>query len=371
MVNQIFHNIVAIQIGNMAMEPKVSIIMPSLNVAKYIEQCVESVINQSLKDIEILCIDAKSTDGTLEILREYEKQDNRIQVIVSDIKSYGYQMNLGLKRARGKYIGIVETDDWIDFDMFETLYETAEKNSVEMVKANYYLYNTLEGEHNKFYLNYRGGIFESSFLPIESKALWASPPAIWSGLYKRSMLLDNDIHFNETVGASYQDASFHFMVCTVAKSCYLIKEAFLHYRTDNEASSVNSPGKVFCICDEMHYFENFLEKYPEKKEYIMPYYMFLKYDKYRWNYLRLNEKLRKEFLKVMHEEFFYASRNNLLSEKCFSENDWNELQTLIYKPQKYLNNKPSIKGRVCSIMKFVHKNGLVVTMKKVVQKLIG
>ena len=70
--------------------PKVSIIMPSLNVVDYIQECMESVVNQTLKDIEIICVDAGSTDGTLEILREYEEKDSRVKIILSDRKSYGY-----------------------------------------------------------------------------------------------------------------------------------------------------------------------------------------------------------------------------------------------------------------------------------------
>ena len=90
--------------------PLISVLMPSLNVGPYIRACIESVVNQTLENIEILCIDAGSTDGTLEVLREYEQADPRVQVIVSDVKSYGYQMNLGLRAARGQYIGIVETE---------------------------------------------------------------------------------------------------------------------------------------------------------------------------------------------------------------------------------------------------------------------
>ena len=75
--------------------PKVSIIMPSLNVASFIRQCMDSVVTQTLKEIEIFCVDAGSTDGTLEILREYEQKDKRVRVIVSDKKSIGYQYNLG------------------------------------------------------------------------------------------------------------------------------------------------------------------------------------------------------------------------------------------------------------------------------------
>ena len=104
-------------------KPKVSVIMPSFNVEPYIKQCIESVINQSLKEIEIICVDGGSTDGTIEILEEYSYIDSRIKLIRTDVGSYGYQMNLGINIANGEYIGIVETDDYIDEDMFESLYE--------------------------------------------------------------------------------------------------------------------------------------------------------------------------------------------------------------------------------------------------------
>ena len=101
---------------------KVSVILPSLNVKKYIRECIDSVIHQTLKEIEVIFVDAGSTDGTLEILEEYSSKDDRITLMRSDKKSYGYQVNLGIKQARGKYIGIVETDDFIDPKMYEELY---------------------------------------------------------------------------------------------------------------------------------------------------------------------------------------------------------------------------------------------------------
>ena len=80
--------------------PLVSVIMPSLNVGNYIEKCLTSVMNQSLKDIEIICIDAGSTDGTLEIIKKYAELDQRIVVISSEVRSYGYQVNLGINSAK-------------------------------------------------------------------------------------------------------------------------------------------------------------------------------------------------------------------------------------------------------------------------------
>ena len=98
---------------------KLTVIMPSLNVAPYIEMCIKSVVNQTMQDMEILCIDAGSTDGTLEILEQFKREDSRIRIIHSDKKSYGYQVNKGLALAKGKYVSIVETDDFISQDMYE------------------------------------------------------------------------------------------------------------------------------------------------------------------------------------------------------------------------------------------------------------
>ncbi|MCR2065245.1 glycosyltransferase family 2 protein, partial [Campylobacter helveticus] len=94
------------------MSVKVSVIIPSLNSINYYDECIKSVINQSLKEIEIICVDANSTDGTLELIKKYQAQDERIKLIISDKKSYGYQMNLGIAAASGEYVGIVESDDY-------------------------------------------------------------------------------------------------------------------------------------------------------------------------------------------------------------------------------------------------------------------
>ena len=98
--------------------PKVSIIMPSLNVRPYIEQCMDSVLGQTLKDIEVICVDAGSDDGTRQILDQYAARDKRVKVLDSDRKSYGYQVNLGFDNASGQYLGIVETDDYADEVLF-------------------------------------------------------------------------------------------------------------------------------------------------------------------------------------------------------------------------------------------------------------
>ena len=129
---------------------RISVIMPSLNVNEYIDACMASVRNQTLCDIEILCIDAGSTDGTVEKLAEYAQKDARIKLLHSDIRSYGHQVNMGLGSAVGEYIAIVETDDYVSTNMLERLYDVAKRGTVDYVKGNFASYVDYYG-HRRFY----------------------------------------------------------------------------------------------------------------------------------------------------------------------------------------------------------------------------
>ena len=115
----------------------ITVIVPTLNCAMSIDRCVESILNQTWKELEVVCVDACSTDGTKELLQKYEEKDKRVKVIVSDRKSYGYQMNLGISCASGEYIGIVESDDEVEPDMYEQLYSAAILYTPDMVRSDY------------------------------------------------------------------------------------------------------------------------------------------------------------------------------------------------------------------------------------------
>lgn len=223
----------------------VSVIMPSLNVVKYIEQCLVSVIKQSLENIEILCVDAGSTDGTLEILEKYARQDKRISVIRSSIKSYGYQVNLGIKNASGKYIGIVETDDYVDSTMYEYLYNVAEENCADIAKGEWkYIVPVGEGEicikSNTFM---RGGReYENIINASEYPHIFLKDFSVWRGIYKREFLLKNNIYFNESPGAAYQDCGFTVIALSKAERIYYTDNAFYNYRYGRPGCSSVNPN---------------------------------------------------------------------------------------------------------------------------------
>ena len=309
--------------------PKVSIVMPACNVEKYIDECLQSVIGQTLSDIEIILIDDGSSDRTGEILDRYQAEDPRVRVLDKVNTGYGNSMNIGVSMATGEYIGIIETDDVAEPDMFEKLYELAVRNDADVVKSNYYRYLSRE-ESNTLVPNMETvGIYGEVFSPEDHWEIFNVTPSIWSGIYRRSMIEAENIRFNETPGASYQDTSFAFKVWCSAKRVVLTEEPFLHYRIDNEKSSVNSPGKVFCICDEHQAMEDYLEQFPEKKARFEGVKDFLTYKAYRWNYGRLALEYKYAFLLEMEKECKKVDSTRGYDRKFFADNEWAELQELL------------------------------------------
>lgn len=230
------------------MRIKLSVIMPSLNVAEYIEKCMESVLSQSLDQMEIICIDAGSTDGTWEILKKYEDlhvTGRTIKCVHSHIKSYGYQVNLGIRLAKGNYVAVLETDDYIDKQMYEYLLELAESNNLDVAKADFDRFYTLRnGEYyyEKIALwNSGSHRYNTVINPRYDDYLYANDNNIWKGIYKKSFLVENNIWLNETPGAAFQDIGFAQQVLACAERVYYSDMSFYQYRMDRDTSSIHTP----------------------------------------------------------------------------------------------------------------------------------
>lgn len=224
------------------MRPKVSVILPSLNVKGYIRECLESVLSQTMEEIEIICVDAGSDDGTFEIIKEYACRDSRIAVLQSSEKSYGRQTNMGIGVARGEYIAIVETDDFVAKDMYECLYGLAKKNDADYVKADYDFYVTLRNG-NRLYKTIKlfpaKDLYGAVVTPEEHLELFTNDSAIWKGIYSKDFLQRNLILFHESKGASFQDIGFKLQVLCHAKRAVYIDRSFYRYCLDRESSSSN------------------------------------------------------------------------------------------------------------------------------------
>lgn len=309
--------------------PKVSILVPIYNVERYLRQCLDSLVNQTLRDIEIICINDGSTDGSGAILAEYAKHDRRIIVIKKPNTGYGDSMNQGLKRARGEYIGILEPDDWIEPDAYEKLYQLASWRSPEVVKANYFQEKAGKTHRvTEITPEDTGKLID----PRQNFALFRFNPAIWSAIYQRKFLEQNDIKFLPTPGASYQDTGFGFKVWACARKVVLTTDAFVHYRLDNQSSSVNNPGKLACIVDEYQEIETYLTERGMFNE-LGSRMNAIKFRNYHWNLQRLSPDLAAKFYRTLRREFLAAADEGTLDRAYFTKSEWLALHMILRHPR--------------------------------------
>lgn len=285
-------------------KPKVSIVVPVCNVERYLKECLDSVAKQTLQEIEIICVDDGSTDNSLEILNEYKEKDQRVKVISKKNSGYGNTMNVGMDAATGMYIGIVESDDYVEPNMFERLYDTACKFDAEIVKSDHYIFSTKEGKCNKKiqYIcpeQYYGKVVNAD----TCEEIYDFAMMNWTGIYRTDFIRNNNIRHNETPGASFQDNGFWFQVLSLAKSVVMINEAFYYYRQDNPNSSINSKKKVYCICDEYNYIQSFVISKPKICDKHFTKFFAKKVFNYLHSYRRILEEFKIEFLQRAAKEF--------------------------------------------------------------------
>ena len=240
--------------------PKISVIIPCLNSVKYIRETMESLVNQTLSDIEMLVVDAGSTDGTLEILREYTKSDERVRLMHSDKKSMGYQYNLGIDASSGEYIGFVETDDYIELTMYEELYTEMRANKVDYVKSDFEMFADLQGE--RLFLRYRPlppakrNLYGNVMNIFDCPGLILKDVNIWNGIYSKDFICAKKIRFNETPGAAFQDIGFVLQTLIYAANVMYIDRSHYRYRRDNLDSSVFNKNACSYVIWEFEYVLN-------------------------------------------------------------------------------------------------------------------
>lgn len=338
---------------------KVSVIIPIYNVANFLKECLDTVINQTLKEIEIICVNDGSTDNSIDILNEYAKNDNRIIIIDKKINlGYGHSMNVGMDNAKGEYIGIVEPDDYIKLNMYETLYKKAKEYDVDIVKSDFYRFTGYGKNTDIRYFNiandkkYYNKII-SAYSNIEIFNFWMMN---WSGIYRKDFIRRFNIKHNESPGASFQDNGFWFRCFCLSEKILFIDEAFYMNRRDNPNSSVNNKEKVFCIKNEFDYIKDFLCKDINLKNRFIYIYQYRKFHSYMFSYNRIDNKYKKLFLKTFSKEFKEAIKNNELDRRMFTDYQWNELNLIINNMNEFYK-KSVIKRNIWDFIFSISEDG--------------
>ena len=330
--------------------PKVSVVIPIYNVEKYLKECLDSVINQTLKEIEIICVNDGSTDDSLSIVEQYASDDERFVIIDKKNAGYGHTMNRGFEKARGEYIGITESDDYIAPTMYEELYNAAKQNDIDIVKSDYFEFETTNGRNKSVHVKtceLAPEYYNRVLIDNKEKILFHFRMNTWTGIYRTDFIRQHKIAHNESPGASHQDNGFWFQTVALAKSIYFMDKAFYYYRQDNPNSSINAKNKVYAMNDEFAFIENCIDGlHPISRSKLLAAFVEKRFFNYYDMLWRLSEEFRKDFMQRACADFwnmdkkkyipYYELSDYVRKMVCRIMDDW---ETFYYeeKENRYLN----------------------------------
>lgn len=291
--------------------PKVSIIIPVYNVEKYLEKCLDSVVSQTFKNVEIICINNGSTDKSLDILNNYAKTDNRILVINCE-NGLSKARNKGLDTATGDYCYFLDSDDWIEPDAIEklvniiTTYNTdVVVNNVNVIAEDDSCNQMVEDVKNYFKCQNKNGIYE---VPIEINA--RIPAVAWNKLYKMDIIKEYNCRFPE--GLINEDELFIWVYMLHCKNYYYTNDKLYNYlrRKDSVMANIKTTPKSldrFEILKQIYQVVNKCKNIDEYKDYLTndyiatarSFYIFIISKKYRKQAL---EKIKEYYNEINHDK---------------------------------------------------------------------
>lgn len=247
-------------------KPAVSVVVPVYKVEKYLRRCVDSILAQTLANIEIILVNDGSPDGCPGIIDAYAEQDSRVVVISQENKGYGSAVNRGFEAARGEYIGIVEADDWIEPTMYQKLYANAVANDPDVVKCSFYRHESKEGEYtidtewNHRHQNLHDAP-DGVFSILDYPEMFNFHASVWAALYKTEFIKPQKMI--ETRAASYQDFPFMAETLCRARKITVVKECLVHYRMEpgQESSTQIRDERVLMMADQCVNAMEILKKY--------------------------------------------------------------------------------------------------------------
>jgi glycosyltransferase involved in cell wall biosynthesis len=211
--------------------PKVSIIIPTYNSEKYLPKCFEDILNQSMKDIEVICVDDGSTDNTTKILKNFAKKYKRVQIFLKNKETAGSARNLGLKNSSGKYLMFLDSDDMFEKNLIKELYEKASSLDADVCICDAYTYNDSTEEIKP------GNFLKKEKIPsvdpfnkihLKSNLYLFCTPCPWNKMFKRRYILENNIKFQSIVATN--DLFFVYYSLTLANRITTVEKKLLKYR---------------------------------------------------------------------------------------------------------------------------------------------
>ena len=301
---------------------KVSVIVPVYNVYDYIEKCLDSLVNQTLKDIEIIVVNDGSPDNSQEIIDKYAKKYKNIKSYIKKNGGLSDARNYGIKYAKGEYIAFLDSDDYVKVDMYEKMYNKAKEKDFDMVVCDIlYLYPDKK-------LRVSSGI-SSDTVDIK-KTYLTIHPAAWNKIFKKT-LFDNDVYFKKNVW--FEDVEFIYRMLPYIKSIGVVKEDFNQYVQRPGSISNTFNMKLYHYVDNMNGVIDFFKKrklyheYEKELEYAYVRYIYATFIRSAKNfgykdYLKAVDtaisNVKEHFPKYRRNKYFYKSLKGLYL-VCFNK----------------------------------------------------
>lgn len=220
-------------------QPKVSIIVPVYNVEKFLDRCLNSLINQTLKEIEIICINDGSVDNSLQILEKFAKQDDRITILNQKNSGQSTARNRGIDKASGIYLGFVDSDDWVDLNYFEKLYTAAEKYNCDMAVSGII---RLHKWNKKFHLKFEE---EKVTDNTDEKFELCDVPElsyVWNKIYKRESFIQKKLQFEE--GIFFEDVIMTPKILYYLGKLVTVPDTYYYYWRNPNSTVTKRTDKV-------------------------------------------------------------------------------------------------------------------------------
>lgn len=327
-------------------KPSLSILVPIFNVEKYLRQCLTSLMAQDYQDFEVILLNDGSTDSSASIAEEFARSYERVSLINKENSGYGATLNLGIDKARGTYLGFLESDDLMYPHALRALMDAACAHDADVVRGTYSYYWSMDNKDEIQHpyaadLIGRAKDYRADIRPF------LTPYAIWDGVYRRQMLFDQNIRFLETAGASYQDTSFAFKTYAASQKTVFLDTPIIHYRQDNEGSSVRSRGKVYAVCqeyDEISHWLTHRNNQSFEKNFQMAA-LIGRYNAYLWNLDRIAPEFREEFICFMSKEFSLMDDAGRIDWAHLDEWRTRNLRKILDDPKGYLTIRERLHGQ--------------------------
>ncbi len=281
-------------------QPKVSVILPVYNVGKYLRQSLDSLISQTLKEIEIICVNDGSVDDSYDILEEYKEKDSRIKVIHKENKGTGAARNDGLRLATGECIGFVDPDDWVKPNMFERLYNLIKEKDLDIAMCmpdGYDEKNAVNAPFPYFVDANFENIIDDRIFNWRDLSPFSYPMCVWNKLYTKELFDKHNIEFAE--GLDFEDHKVIFGSLLTAEKIFFIREKLYVYRFNREGSVLTDNNRR--LIDHIEIFNIVEDLMKETNTFNLLREDFLTYKIHNilYYYSMIKEEFKAEYLENM------------------------------------------------------------------------